>query len=202
MKHFYSLSKFPGKTGEINYSTFFALKDLSYTYTALKCTDIIQGIAIIKQGEADGVSISMPFKSSVISLLDHVEPLVTEFNSCNTVVLLDGEYVGYNTDYYGVLDAIESIPNYEPVSILGGGSIGLMFKKMLGDRATVYSRSIGNWENRDEITKILKNRMSRVTELAKLNFEIVKEIIDLNEKERNRIPKNISEKWITKGEQI
>ena len=182
MKHFYSLSKFPGKTGETNYGTFFSLKDLQYTYTALKCEDIISGMGIVKLVKPNGVSISMPFKTSVIPLLADVDPLVSEFNSCNTIVLIDGEYIGYNTDYYGVLDAVESFPNTEHVSILGNGSIGSMFKKMLGDRATVYSRLLGNWEDRQSITGIVINCTSFGTAVPDSPFQTlpkVSRVIDL-----------------------
>lgn len=177
MKHFYSLSKFPGKTGETNYNTFFSLKDLLYTYTALKCDDITSGMSIVKMVKPNGVSVSMPFKSSVIPLLDRVERRVTEFNSCNTVVLDDDEYIGYNTDYYGVLDAVESFPNTEHVSILGNGSIGSMFKQMLGDRATVYSRSTGNWEDRHNIDGVVINCTGFGTATTSSPFQTLPKVI-------------------------
>jgi colanic acid/amylovoran biosynthesis protein len=52
------------------------------------------------------------------------------------------------------------------------------------------------WENREEITKVLKERMARIEELVNLNFEIVKEIVDLNEEERDHIPKEICAAWV------
>jgi shikimate dehydrogenase len=87
----------------------------------------------------------MPCKSSVIPLLDKVDELVTQFNSCNTVVNIDGKYIGYNTDYYGAIHVLKTVPDYGPINILGNGAMGNMFKKILGSRATVYSRSLGNW---------------------------------------------------------
>ncbi|MCK5345520.1 MAG: hypothetical protein KAR20_19055, partial [Candidatus Heimdallarchaeota archaeon] len=55
------------------------------------------------------------------------------------------------------------------------------------------------WKNREEITRILKDRMVRVKELVNLNFEIVKKIVDLNKSERNHIPKKVSDSWVKKG---
>jgi len=56
------------------------------------------------------------------------------------------------------------------------------------------------WKNREEIAKVLKKRMVRVRELVDLNFEIVKEIVDLNKSERDHIPKEVSDSWVKRGE--
>lgn len=58
------------------------------------------------------------------------------------------------------------------------------------------------WSNREEIAKVLKTRMVRMEELVNLNFEIVKEIINFDKDNRNHIPKEISDDWIKKGEQL
>ena len=56
------------------------------------------------------------------------------------------------------------------------------------------------WKNREEITKVLKDRMTRIRELVHLNFEIVKEIVGLPEKDRNHMPKELSYAWVKRGE--
>lgn len=56
------------------------------------------------------------------------------------------------------------------------------------------------WKNREEITKVLKDRMTRIRELVHLNFEIVKEIVGLPEKDRNHTPKELSDAWVKRGE--
>ena len=55
------------------------------------------------------------------------------------------------------------------------------------------------WKNRQEITKVLRDRMIRVRELVHLNFEIVKEIVDLDKSGGDRIPKEISDAWVRRG---
>jgi shikimate 5-dehydrogenase len=157
MKQFYSLSKYPGKTGETCYGKFFSLKNLPYTYTALKCENIADSITQLKNNNASGFSVSMPYKSSVIPLLDNVDDLVTKFNSCNTVVNIDGKYIGYNTDYYGAIHVLKTIPEHDSINILGNGAMGNMFKKILGDRARIYSRSLGNWSQLQSLTGTVIN---------------------------------------------
>lgn len=146
MKKYVSLSLYPGKTGETYYNKFFNLKKLPYTYTALSCENIIETVRQLKASNISGFSVSMPYKSSVIPLLDELDELVVSFNSCNTVVNVGKKYIGYNTDYYGAVHVINMIPLNDTISILGNGAMGNMFKKILSDRATVYSRSLGNWD--------------------------------------------------------
>jgi len=157
IKKFYSLSQYPGKTGETYYRKFFSLKHLPYTYNALKCENIVDSVTELKNSNASGFSISMPYKSSVIPLLDEVDELVTQFNSCNTVVNIDGRYIGYNADYYGAIHVLKTIPKHESINILGNGAMGNMFKKILGSRANIYSRSLGNWDQIQSLTGTIIN---------------------------------------------
>lgn len=157
MKQFYSLSLYPGKTGETYYRKFFKSKNLPYTYTALKCENIVDNVTELKNIKASGFSVSMPYKSSIISLLDRVDELVTQFNSCNTVVNIDGKYIGYNADYYGAIHVLKTVPDSSPINILGNGAMGNMFKKILGSRANIYSRSLGNWDKIQSLTGTVIN---------------------------------------------
>lgn len=182
MKNYVSLSRYPGKTGENYYRKFFTLKNLPYTYNALACENIIESVTQLKKSNINGFSVSMPYKSSVISLLDSVDKLVTQFNSCNTVVNIDQKYIGYNTDYYGAIHVLKNVPEYEPINILGNGAMGNMFKKILNNRANVYSRSLGNWHKIYSLTGTVINctslgtstKDSPFTKLPKINY-----IIDL-----------------------
>ena len=157
MKQFYSLSQYPGKTGETYYRKWFALKGLAYTYNALKCDHLSGSLTKLKNSNASGFSVSMPYKSSIIPLLDGVDELVTQFNSCNTVVNIDGEYIGYNADYYGAIHVLKTVPELDTINILGNGAMGNMFKQILGSRATIYSRSLGNWDQVQSITGTVIN---------------------------------------------
>jgi colanic acid/amylovoran biosynthesis protein len=56
------------------------------------------------------------------------------------------------------------------------------------------------WDNRVEIAKVLHERLPRIKKLVHLNFEIVKEIVDLKKEQRNHMPKEISDMWIKRGE--
>lgn len=155
IRNYYSISLYPGKTGETYYNKYFKLKNLPYTYTALKCTNLSESVNDLLNRNASGFSVSMPYKQQIISYLDVIDKSVSDFSSCNTVVINDGKLHGYNTDYYGMIHLLKSATNN--INILGNGAMGSMFKKLLGDDATVYSRSLGNWKDIHNITGTMIN---------------------------------------------
>jgi len=149
MKMFFSLSQYPGKTGETFYNRMFSKLGMPCVYKALPCNDIMTCVTDLKNAGAAGISISMPFKSTVIDMLDYKHEYVVEYNSCNSIKLIDGKLYGHNTDIYGVLYEIASIPHeLNSASILGDGSMGSMFKKVIQEAAVVYSRKNNNWDKR------------------------------------------------------
>jgi len=55
-----------------------------------------------------GFSVTLPHKAKILSYLDDCEPLAEEIGAVNTVTMRrDGKLMGSNTDYVGVLRALE-----------------------------------------------------------------------------------------------
>lgn len=171
MKHFFSLSKHPGKTGEYYYNTLFNKVGLPYRYTALECTNIKDSIKKLIDISASGISISMPFKHDVISLLDQVDDSVSTYQSCNTIKIENKKLIGYNTDCYGMYYVTSIIPENSNISILGDGAMGKMFEFWLKDRAVVYSRRLGNWDERTKINGTVINCTSYGTSIKDSPFK-------------------------------
>jgi shikimate dehydrogenase len=56
-----------------------------------------------------GFSVTVPFKTSIVPLLDQVDDLALQIGAVNTVVRSrDGRLTGYNTDGQGAIDALTS----------------------------------------------------------------------------------------------
>jgi 3-dehydroquinate dehydratase / shikimate dehydrogenase len=53
-----------------------------------------------------GFSVTMPFKSAIISELDWAEPLAAEIKACNTVAVQRGKWMGWNTDAAAVVEVL------------------------------------------------------------------------------------------------
>jgi shikimate dehydrogenase len=99
-----------------------------------------------------GLSLTMPLKKAVLSLLDRPEPLVTEVGAANTVLFAAHQRLGYNTDVPGMVAALADRgvggrAAAGPALILGGGATAaaaLAALRGLGERAaTVAVRDQG-----------------------------------------------------------
>lgn len=56
-----------------------------------------------------GVSVTMPCKQALIPLLDACDPLAQAVGSVNTLIPSGGVLTGFNTDVYGMTEAIERV---------------------------------------------------------------------------------------------
>lgn len=113
----------------------FREKGINAVYLAFESVDIKSSIQGMKALSIKGMSVTIPHKSSVIPLLDKVDPLANDIGAVNTIVNVDNKLTGYNTDAQGALRALEEVT---PVSgrsciIVGAGgaarAIGYILKK-------------------------------------------------------------------------
>jgi len=157
MKKFISLASNPGKTGQYFYNSFFNYYNISAIYEPYKTANLTQSILDAVSDRVEGVSITMPFKKDIIPLLDNSDNLVSVYQSCNTVKIINGKLNGYNCDIEGVIHVSQNINVNDRISILGDGAIGSMFAKYLESyNHTIYTRS-NNWDDRIAETNVVIN---------------------------------------------
>ena len=127
-----------------------------YDYELLSVTED-EFIAFIKSRDFKGINVTMPYKQTVIPLLDGVDTLAVRIGAVNTVVNRDGMLYGYNTDYFGFsyLAAKTGISFKESnVLVLGGGGTSKTVTAVATDEGAkdvrIISRSgYDNYENID-----------------------------------------------------
>jgi shikimate dehydrogenase len=99
-----------------------------WSYQAIECDAAgLPGLIAGCGPEWAGLSLTMPLKRAVLSLLDESGPLVAEVGAANTVCFDAGRRHGYNTDVPGMIAAITEVAGERPadpgpVLILGGGA--------------------------------------------------------------------------------
>jgi 3-dehydroquinate dehydratase/shikimate dehydrogenase len=54
-----------------------------------------------------GLAVTIPHKETIIPLLDQVDGAVERTGACNTVVIDEGKWIGFNTDYRAAMDSLE-----------------------------------------------------------------------------------------------
>ena len=72
-----------------------------------------------------GANVTVPYKEAVLPLLDEVDDLVSSIGAVNTIVKKDNRLLGFNTDAYGFIEALDKEGHFDPegkrVVILGAG---------------------------------------------------------------------------------
>src|SRR5688500_12661004 len=104
-----SISLHPVSLGAAMHLAGYAALGLSYTYVPFGVTDLAGAIAAMRVLGIRGLGISMPYKQSVIELLDDLDPVAAKIGAVNTVVNDEGRLSGYNTDCVGALRALEEV---------------------------------------------------------------------------------------------
>lgn len=87
----------------------FAAQGLDLVYLAfdVQPDDLPKAVSGLRALGFAGANITIPHKEAVLPLLDDVDPVARRAGAVNTVVNRGGRLVGYNTDVYGFLMALE-----------------------------------------------------------------------------------------------
>jgi len=136
----------------------FREKGMNAVYLAFEPSHLGDCINGVRSLGIKGLSVTIPFKSDIIPLLDEADDLALRIGAVNTVVNIDKRLKGYNTDALGALRALEEktdVSGRRAVIIGAGGAaraIGYMLKQRgleiiianrSVDRGTDLSRSLG-----------------------------------------------------------
>jgi shikimate dehydrogenase len=84
------------------------------------------GVAVLALREPDcaGANVTVPYKSTVLEMLDGLTPLAHAIGAVNTIVKQDGRLIGHNTDAAGFLADLHALGvriGRRPVLVLGAG---------------------------------------------------------------------------------
>ena len=108
----------------------------------------------LKQGEWDGLNVTVPYKKAVIPFLDELSPIAQRLGAVNTIVRRDGKLIGHNTDYYGFKMLLETLPmpfELQKCLVLGSGGASNTVAAVLRDfdaNVVIVSRSgENNYDN-------------------------------------------------------
>jgi shikimate dehydrogenase len=85
----------------------FAKTGVNAVYLAFETRDLKACMMGMRGLGIKGMSVTIPYKSDVISLLDETDGLAGRIGAANTIVNEGGRLVGYNTDATGAFKALE-----------------------------------------------------------------------------------------------
>lgn len=95
------------------------------------------------RGLFSGFSVTIPFKKSIIPMLDKLDPIAAKIGAVNTIIKRNDGLIGYNTDI-AALESLGGVRNKKVILIgAGGGARAIAFgiKKKKG-KLTIINRTV------------------------------------------------------------
>jgi 3-dehydroquinate dehydratase / shikimate dehydrogenase len=90
------------------HNTAFAVRKIDAVYLPFLVNDLRDFLKAVPEFGIRGFSVTIPHKRSILKHLKECDPLAAEIGAVNTVVVRrDGSLFGCNTDYVGILRALE-----------------------------------------------------------------------------------------------
>lgn len=120
-----SFSARPSNFGTRFHNYLYNSYGLNYVYKGFAPADIAAAVQGVRGLPIRGAAVSMPYKETVIDLIDVMEPSAAAIESVNTIVNDAGALHAYNTDYQAVADLLTA-SGYErswPAAVAGSGGM-------------------------------------------------------------------------------
>ena len=117
--------------------------DAIYDKKKLNENELYNLILDVKKRNISGINVTVPFKNSVIPLLDELSEESNKTQSVNTIYLKDKRIIGHNTDIEGFENAIKKI-NFDfknkKIFILGAGGVvpSIIYASMKMDSSEIF----------------------------------------------------------------
>lgn len=108
----------------------------AYSLFEISRNNFKNSVDAVKILNIKGVNVTIPYKEEVITQLDEIDDSVKKINACNTIKIENGKALGYNTDYYGVLNTLRYNnvnPEGKDCVILGSGGASKSVISLLKD---------------------------------------------------------------------
>jgi 3-dehydroquinate dehydratase/shikimate dehydrogenase len=151
-------------------------ENVNGVYLPLHAKTLKDLLACIRDIPIHGISVTMPYKQSIIEHLDNTDSHTAKIGACNTVVRAqDGKLYGFNTDTAGVVRPLEKRITLEQAKILvigaGGAARAAVFGlKERGAEVFVMNRSA---EAAQKLARQAKARVMKRADLKKHTFDVI-----------------------------
>src|SRR5712671_6430825 len=151
-------------------------ENVNGVYLALHAKTLKDLLSCVRDIPIHGLSITMPYKESVLRHLDNTDSHTTKIGACNTVVRAqDGKLYGFNTDAAGVVRPLEQRITLEKAKILvlgaGGAARAAVFGlKERGAEVYILNRTAGPAQ---KLAHQARARIAKRADLKKLTFDVI-----------------------------
>src|SRR5215831_8166232 len=151
-------------------------ENVNGVYLALHAKTLKDLLSCVRDIPIHGLSITMPYKESILAHLDNTDSHTIKIGACNTVVRAqDGKLYGFNTDTAGVVRPLEQRVTLEGAKILvlgaGGAARAAVFGlKERGAEIWILNR---NALKAQKLARQAKARTVKRQDLRKLECDVI-----------------------------
>jgi 3-dehydroquinate dehydratase/shikimate dehydrogenase len=155
----------------------FRRENVNAVYLALHAKILKDLLTCVREVPIHGVSVTMPYKESMMSHLDNTDSHSEKIGACNTVVRAqDGKLYGFNTDTSGIVRPLERRLNtLEGAKILvlgaGGAARAAVFGlKERGCEVYILNRTAGPAK---KLAHQARARLMKRADMKKATFDVI-----------------------------
>jgi shikimate dehydrogenase len=143
LKHSFSPAYFKQKFEQLGLT--------DHSYEAVECPSLDDVRTLLQTRQLDGFNVTIPYKKSILSLLDDVSEDARAMGAVNTVVLRGKQWIGHNTDWIGFRTALVEMVNEQQMPqkalVIGNGGAAqavLYALRSLGIQTRTVARTGGD----------------------------------------------------------
>lgn len=154
----------------------FKEKRINAIYLYFPCKDVKGVIPGIKSLSIRGLSVTIPYKEKICLYLDELDPLAEEIGAVNTLLNKEGHIIGYNTDAYGAVAALEKeVGSVEGKKVLvigaGGAARAVCFALKKGKASIIIVNRTK--EKGEKLAEEVSADFYPLSEIPKKDFDIL-----------------------------
>ena len=151
-------------------------ENVNGVYLALHAKTLKDLLQCVREIPLHGLSVTMPYKESIVQHLDNSDAHTSKIGACNTVVRgQDGKLYGFNTDIAGVVRPLEQRLTIENAKVLvlgaGGAARAAVFGlKERGAEVWIMNRTAATAQ---KLARQARARILKRAELRKTGFDVI-----------------------------
>lgn len=127
---------------------------MNAVYIPVRSTLVSEALNFCEQIGFKGLSVTVPFKESVLFYVNEQSPEVQQIGACNTIVRKNNTWIGYNTDASGFRRALEEFLGpvkikRKKVAVIGAGGAAkavVYALRQMGAKVCIFNRTLEHAE--------------------------------------------------------
>jgi 3-dehydroquinate dehydratase/shikimate dehydrogenase len=154
----------------------FHQKRINAVYLPFLVRDLKDFLGAIKPLGIAGFSVTLPHKEKILRHLDDCDPLAAAIGAVNTVVVRgSGKLYGYNTDYVGVLRALERRVRLQGsrVLIFGAGGVARAVAFALAQAGSIVCVSARHMDQAEKLARAVHGEAVSRARIRKEFFDAI-----------------------------